>query len=288
MRGLNLKKTEAGTRPERLSSTNMGASGAWSQPEEDGGGDEAGALILNYNMGVQVRSLNLKESEAGTRPERLSSTNMGFEAHELKLKKTKAGTRPEGLSSTNRGSQGRGLKLHGLQPEQRVQAQCRERCVPTTEAAAQTDQARGDPCSVQPDPAMSSERSSERYLVGDDVELPGDHVQSSDVNLLRRALLEAREFLLSGYTEVGMRASQLPGPRVRDERFMMASCRKNTKRRCSSKAPSGLQAVIFLRVEWKKVWERKITASPRHSLTEREKRIRSQARPKIPIITGIT
>ena len=53
MRGLNLKETEAGTRPERLSPTNMGAStnmgvpGAWSQPEEDGGGDKAGALILN-------------------------------------------------------------------------------------------------------------------------------------------------------------------------------------------------------------------------------------------------
>ncbi|CAE7377723.1 unnamed protein product [Symbiodinium microadriaticum] len=58
---------------------------------------------------------------------------------------------------------------------------------------------------MQPDPAMSSERSSERYLVGDDVELPGDHVQSSDVNLLRIALLEAREFLLSGYTEVHFR-----------------------------------------------------------------------------------
>ncbi|OLP87097.1 hypothetical protein AK812_SmicGene31736 [Symbiodinium microadriaticum] len=58
---------------------------------------------------------------------------------------------------------------------------------------------------MQPDPAMSSERSSERYLVGDDVELPGDHVQSSDVNLLRKALLEAREFLLSGYTEVHFR-----------------------------------------------------------------------------------
>ena len=46
VRVLNLKKTEAGTRPERLSSTNMGVSGAWSQPEE-GGGDKAGALILN-------------------------------------------------------------------------------------------------------------------------------------------------------------------------------------------------------------------------------------------------
>lgn len=52
---------------------------------------------------------------------------------------------------------------------------------------------------------MSSEQSSERYLVGDDVELPRDHVQSNDVNLLRRALLEAREFLLSGYTEVHFR-----------------------------------------------------------------------------------
>ena len=47
VRGLNLKKTEARTRPERLSSADTGASGAWSQPEEDGGGDKAGALILN-------------------------------------------------------------------------------------------------------------------------------------------------------------------------------------------------------------------------------------------------
>ena len=49
VRGVNLKKTEA--RPERLSSTNMGVPGAWCQPEEDGGGDKAGALILNQYGG---------------------------------------------------------------------------------------------------------------------------------------------------------------------------------------------------------------------------------------------
>ena len=65
-----LKKTEAGTRPERLSSTNMGVPGAWCHPEEDGDGDKAGALT--YPQGTRR-----KKTEAGTRPERLSSTNMG-------------------------------------------------------------------------------------------------------------------------------------------------------------------------------------------------------------------
>ena len=54
MHGLNLKKTEAGTRMERLSSTNMGVPGAWSQPEEDGGGDKAGALILDQYGGPRT------------------------------------------------------------------------------------------------------------------------------------------------------------------------------------------------------------------------------------------
>ena len=45
VRGLNLKKTEAGTRPEHLSSTSMES---------------------------QVRGVNLKKTEAGTRPEHLS------------------------------------------------------------------------------------------------------------------------------------------------------------------------------------------------------------------------
>ena len=52
VRGLSLKKTEARTRPERLSATETGVPGAWSQPdedrgrdkaEEDGGGDKVGA-----------------------------------------------------------------------------------------------------------------------------------------------------------------------------------------------------------------------------------------------------
>ena len=47
VRGLSLKRAEARTRPEDLSSTNMGFRGAWSEAEEDRGGDKAGALILN-------------------------------------------------------------------------------------------------------------------------------------------------------------------------------------------------------------------------------------------------
>ncbi|CAE7656239.1 unnamed protein product, partial [Symbiodinium sp. CCMP2592] len=141
-------KAEAGTRPERLSSTNVESQvrdlgpkkvkggclkpeegelqeeattrskdllseyvlGAWSQPEEDRGGDK-------------VRGLNLKRMEAGTRPEHFSSTNIGAEVRglnsnrKLKLKKTEArtrcvvsveegggrdeATRPERFSSTN-------------------------------------------------------------------------------------------------------------------------------------------------------------------------------------------
>ena len=53
VRGLRLKKTLAGTRPERLSSSNMRVSGAWSQPEEDRGGDKAGALILKQYEGFR-------------------------------------------------------------------------------------------------------------------------------------------------------------------------------------------------------------------------------------------
>ena len=89
--GTRLKKTEAGTRPERLSSTNMGVPGAWCHPEEDGGGDKARALILRGQdrrrrrrgqgrsaypqpiWGCQVRGVTLKKTEAGTSPERLSS-----------------------------------------------------------------------------------------------------------------------------------------------------------------------------------------------------------------------
>ncbi|CAE7653877.1 unnamed protein product, partial [Symbiodinium sp. CCMP2592] len=115
---------EAGTRPERLSSTNVESQvrdlgpkkvkvgclkpeegelqeeattsskdllseyvlGAWSQPEEDRGGDK-------------VRGLNLKRMEAGTSPEHFSSTNIGSEVRglnsnrKLKLKKTEARTR---------------------------------------------------------------------------------------------------------------------------------------------------------------------------------------------------
>ena len=77
-----------------------GVPGAWSQPEEDGrrkrgqgrfsdpqpiwgfqvekdGGEDKPERLSSTNMGVQVRGVNLKKTEAGIRPERLSSTNMG-------------------------------------------------------------------------------------------------------------------------------------------------------------------------------------------------------------------
>ena len=55
-----------------------GVPDAWSQPEEDEDGDEAGGLILSQ-YGVlgarsQVRGLNMKRVESGTRPESLFST----------------------------------------------------------------------------------------------------------------------------------------------------------------------------------------------------------------------
>ena len=69
MRGLNLKKTEAGTRRERLSSTNMGVPGAWSQPEEDGRRKQGQGRSTNPQpiWGSQVRGLNLKKTEDGSR-----------------------------------------------------------------------------------------------------------------------------------------------------------------------------------------------------------------------------
>ena len=126
-----------------------GVPGAWSQPEEDGGrkqgqgrstdpqpiwGFQVRGLNLrktevgtrperlsSTNMGVQVRGVNLKKTEAGTRPERLSSTNMGVQVRGVNLKKTEAGARPERLSSTNMGSQVRGVNLKkteaGTRPE---------------------------------------------------------------------------------------------------------------------------------------------------------------------------
>ena len=152
MRGLNLKKTEAGTRPERLSSANMGVPGAYGRnaypqpmwgprcvwPErlsstnmgsqsmgsqvhglnlkktEAGGGgkDKAGGLILNQ-YGFRGACINLKKAEARTRPEGVSSTNTGSEVRGLGLKRAEARTRPEGLSSTNMGSEVRGLNQGG-------------------------------------------------------------------------------------------------------------------------------------------------------------------------------
>ncbi|CAE7776122.1 POL [Symbiodinium sp. CCMP2592] len=65
--------------------------GAWSQPEEDGGGDK-------------VRGLNLKRMEAGTRPEHFSSTNIGSEVRGLNS--NRQGQGGEGPSSTNMGFRG--------------------------------------------------------------------------------------------------------------------------------------------------------------------------------------
>ncbi|CAE7896541.1 unnamed protein product, partial [Symbiodinium necroappetens] len=108
VRGLNLEKTEAGTRPEGLSTTNMGSQvrGLNLEKTEDGYGDKAGGLILKqYGVpGSQVRGLNLEKTEVGTR--------CGFNVKKRRcLEETAAGTRPEGLSSTNMGSQVRGLNL---------------------------------------------------------------------------------------------------------------------------------------------------------------------------------
>ena len=46
VRGLSMKEAEARTRPEGLSSTTMGFE-VRCQPEEDGGKNKAGGLILN-------------------------------------------------------------------------------------------------------------------------------------------------------------------------------------------------------------------------------------------------
>ena len=127
MRGLNLEKTEVGTRPDGLSLSNMGSQVRF-HPEGDEGGDKVRALISNqYGVpGVVSTSRNGGGDKAGTRPEGLSSTNMGRRCGlNLRntglssqaiwgsrcLEKTAAGTRPEGLSSTNMGSQVRGLNL---------------------------------------------------------------------------------------------------------------------------------------------------------------------------------
>ena len=61
---INLKKAEARTRPEGVSSTNTGSGG---------------------------RGLSLKRAEARTRPEGLSSTNIGSEVRGLSLKRAEAG-----------------------------------------------------------------------------------------------------------------------------------------------------------------------------------------------------
>ncbi|CAE7566210.1 unnamed protein product, partial [Symbiodinium sp. CCMP2592] len=75
-----------------------GVPGAWSQPEE---GDEAGALFLNqYVPGAcsEAGALILNQygvpgakAEAGTRPERLSSTNVESQVRDLGPKKVKVG-----------------------------------------------------------------------------------------------------------------------------------------------------------------------------------------------------
>ncbi|CAE7538071.1 POL [Symbiodinium sp. CCMP2592] len=257
VRGLNLKKAE-GTRPEGLSSTNMGSqpeegeggdeAGVKSHPGEGGGGDEAKAIILNKS-GVRGVKSHPGEGGGGDEAKALILNQYGvLGACSDSPKKAEAGcvvsqpeeggggdearTRPESLSSTNMGFQGkRGVEaqdeedrgkdevwkhklkkteVRGLNPKETRAWLCKELCVSTREAVAQenlpkSDKARRDLRSVQQDPAMLSEQSSGRYIVSDDVELPEDRVQYSDVNLLRQALLDAREFLRSGYTEIHFR-----------------------------------------------------------------------------------
>ncbi|CAE7461169.1 unnamed protein product, partial [Symbiodinium sp. CCMP2592] len=260
VRGLNLKKAE-GTRPEGLSSTNMGSqpeegeggdeAGVKSHPGEGGGGDEAKAIILNKS-GVRGVKSHPGEGGGGDEAKALILNQYGvLGACSDSPKKAEAGcvvsqpeeggggdearTRPESLSSTNMGFQGkRGVEAqdeedrgkdevwkHKLKKTEVRKLKlkkcvvsgawlCKELCVSTREAVAQenlpkSDKARRDLRSVQQDPAMLSEQSSGRYIVSDDVELPEDRVQYSDVNLLRQALLDAREFLRSGYTEIHFR-----------------------------------------------------------------------------------
>ncbi|CAE7414161.1 unnamed protein product, partial [Symbiodinium sp. CCMP2592] len=185
------KTAEAGTKPERLSSANMGCD--VSQPEETGGGDEAGTTGSQSGEGgggEEVRGLNLKNPEKA-------------EVWKLKPKKTEVWKLAE--------------EVTGKDEAGSVEAQAEE----DTGVEAQDEEDRGkdevwkhklkktearrDLRSVQQDPAMLSEQSSGRYIVSDDVELPEDRAQYSDVNLLRQALLDAREFLRSGYTEIHFR-----------------------------------------------------------------------------------
>ncbi|CAE7509994.1 unnamed protein product, partial [Symbiodinium sp. CCMP2592] len=206
VRGLNLKKAE-GTRPEGLSSTNMGSqpeegeggdeAGVKSHPGEGGGGDEAKALILNQYGVLGAWSDSPKKAEAGGVVSQPEEGGGGDEAR----------TRPESLSSTNMGFQGkRGVEAQD--EEDRGKDEVWKHKLKKTEVwkhKLKKTEARRDLGSVQQDPAMLSEQSSGRYIVSDDVELPEDRVQYSDVNLLRQALLDAREFLRSGYTEIHFR-----------------------------------------------------------------------------------
>ncbi|CAE7334045.1 unnamed protein product, partial [Symbiodinium sp. CCMP2592] len=199
VRGLNLKKAE-GTRPEGLSSTNMGSqpeegeggdeAGVKSHPGEGGSGDEAKAIILNKSGVWKLAEEVTGKDEAGS-VEAQAEEDTGVwklkrkktEVWKLKMKKTEARTRPgvEAQAEEDRGKDE--VWKHKLKKTE----------------------ARRDLGSVQQDPAMLSEQSSGRYIVSDDVELPEDRVQYSDVNLLRQALLDAREFLRSGYTEIHFR-----------------------------------------------------------------------------------
>ena len=101
-----------------------GEKGAWSQPEEDRGGDKAGALILNQyggprcvcperlsstNMGSQVRGLNLKKTEDGSGDKAAALILKQYGA--FGSRKTEVRTRPERLSSSNMGVQVRPERL---------------------------------------------------------------------------------------------------------------------------------------------------------------------------------
>ena len=85
-----------------------------SQSEEDGGGDKAGAFIINPKK--TEAGTRLEKTETRTRPERLSSTSIGSQVRGLNLKKTQAGTRPERLPPTNTGVLGAYGRSAYLQP----------------------------------------------------------------------------------------------------------------------------------------------------------------------------
>ncbi|CAE7667390.1 unnamed protein product, partial [Symbiodinium sp. CCMP2592] len=137
VRGLSPKKATRCVL-SRTSPAQYGVPGAWSQPEEGGGGDEAGTRperLSSTNVESQVRDLGPKKVKVGClKPEEgelqeeatTSSKDLlseyvlgawsqpeedrgGDKVRGLNLKRMEAGTRPAHFSSTNIGSEVRGL-----------------------------------------------------------------------------------------------------------------------------------------------------------------------------------